>query len=99
MSLFDSKKTLGEKLKRFPAERREKIVQRASQLAAEEMDRRVAFLVGKIKSFGPLGPKYEIGQPLRELPNGDWMIAIVLVETGEKTEYRLSHLMSDSDAL
>ncbi|HEY9127154.1 MAG TPA: DUF5397 family protein [Acidobacteriaceae bacterium] len=53
----------------------------------------------KIKSFGPLGPRYEVGPLLRQLPDGDWMVAITLVETGEKTEYRLAHLMNDPDAL
>ena len=55
--------------------------------------------VGKIKSFGPLGPRYEIGPLLRTLPDGDWMVAITLVESGEKTEYRLAHLIEDPDAL
>jgi hypothetical protein len=27
--------------------------------------------VGKIKSFGPLGPKYEVGQAVRQLDDGD----------------------------
>ena len=39
-----------------------------------------------IKSFGGLGPKYEVGLPLRQLSDGDWMVEILLVETGEKTE-------------
>lgn len=30
--------------------------------------------VGKIKSFGPFGPKYEVGHALRQLDDGDWMI-------------------------
>ncbi|MGC9197670.1 MAG: DUF5397 domain-containing protein [Acidobacteriaceae bacterium] len=51
--------------------------------------------VGKIKSFGPFGPKYEVGQALRQLDDGDWMIEITLVETGEKAEYRLTHLSDD----
>jgi hypothetical protein len=55
--------------------------------------------VGRIKSFGPVGPKYEVGQVLRPLPDGDWMIAITLVESGEITEYRLGHLIDDPDAL
>jgi hypothetical protein len=55
--------------------------------------------VGKIKSFGPLGPKYEIGQLLRQLPDGDWMVGITLVESGEPTEYRLARLIHDPDAL
>jgi Family of unknown function (DUF5397) len=51
-----------------------------------------------IKSFGPLGPKYEVGKLLRQLADGDWMVEIVLVETGEKTEYRLSRLNDDPEA-
>jgi hypothetical protein len=54
--------------------------------------------VGKIKSFGPFGPKYEVGQALRQLDDGDWMIEITLVETGEKAEYRLTRLSADQDA-
>ncbi len=54
--------------------------------------------VGKIKSFGPFGPKYEVGQALRQLIDGDWMIEVTMVETGEKAEYRLSHLSDDPEA-
>ncbi|OWT55145.1 DUF5397 domain-containing protein [Candidimonas nitroreducens] len=54
--------------------------------------------IGKIKSFGPFGPKYEIGRPLRQLDDGDWMIEVTLVESGEKTEYRLSRLSNDPEA-
>ena len=53
---------------------------------------------GKIKTFGPFGPKYEIGQPIRQLDDGDWMIEITMVETGEKTEYRLTRLSNDPEA-
>lgn len=54
--------------------------------------------VGKIKSFGPCGPKYEVGQVLRRLEDGDWMIEITMVETGEKAEYRLTKLSDDPEA-
>ncbi|MFZ5592885.1 MAG: DUF5397 domain-containing protein [Pseudomonadota bacterium] len=54
--------------------------------------------VGKIKSFGPFGPKYEVGQPLRQLDDGDWMVEVTMVETGEKAEYRLTHLTDDPEA-
>ncbi len=54
--------------------------------------------IGKIKSFGEIGPKYEVGPPLRPLADGDWMIEITLIETGEKTEYRLTHLSDDPEA-
>ena len=54
--------------------------------------------VGKIKSFGPFGPKYEVGSPLRQLEDGDWMIQITIVETGEKAEYRLTRLSDDPEA-
>ncbi|ESQ93112.1 hypothetical protein ABAC460_02310 [Asticcacaulis sp. AC460] len=55
--------------------------------------------LGEIKTFGPFGPKYEVGQPVRELEDGDWLVEVILVETNEKTEYRLTHLRNDPDAL
>lgn len=54
--------------------------------------------VGKIKSFGAFGTKYEVGQPVRQLDNGDWMVKIKLVETGEEVEYRFDHIKDDPEA-
>ncbi len=54
--------------------------------------------VGKIKSFGPLGPKYQVGQALRQQDDGDWMIEITMIETGEKAEYRWTHMCDDPEA-
>jgi len=54
--------------------------------------------IGEIKSFGPFGPKYEVGQPLYQLDDGDWMVEITLVESGEKAEYPLTHLSDDPEA-
>lgn len=34
--------------------------------------------VGKIKSFGPFWPKYEVGQALRQLDDGDWMVKVTM---------------------
>jgi hypothetical protein len=53
---------------------------------------------GIIKSFGPFGPKYEVGHPIRQLDDGDWMIEVTMIESGEKAEYRLSHLSDDPEA-
>ena len=54
--------------------------------------------VGKIKSFGYFGPKYEVGKPLFQLNDGDWLVEITMVETGETAEYRLTHIIDDPDA-
>lgn len=54
--------------------------------------------VGKIKSFGLFGPKYEVGQAVRQLDDGDWMVEVTMIETGEKVEYRLTHLINDPEA-
>ncbi len=54
--------------------------------------------VGIIKSFGPFGPKYEVGEPVEQLEDGDWLVEIVLVETGEKTVYRRTHILDDPEA-
>lgn len=55
--------------------------------------------VGKIKSFGAFGPRYQVGQPVRQLDDGDWLLEVMLVETGEKTEYRLTHANNDPEAV
>jgi hypothetical protein len=52
----------------------------------------------KIRSFGPFGPKYEVGEALRQLNDGDWMMQVIMVETGETAEYRLSRLLQDPEA-
>lgn len=54
--------------------------------------------IGKIKTFGPFGPKYQVGSPVRQLDDGDWMVEVTMVETGEKAEYRLTHLTDDPEA-
>jgi hypothetical protein len=54
--------------------------------------------VGKIKTFGPLGPRYRVGAPLRELEDGDWLVEIELIETAETAEYRLTHISDDPEA-
>ena len=53
---------------------------------------------GVIKTFGEFGPKYQVGPALRPLDDGDWMIEVTLIETGEKTEYRLSRAQNDPEA-
>ena len=55
--------------------------------------------IGTIKSFGPFGPQYEVGRALRQLDDGDWMIEVKMVQSGEKAEYRLTHLTKDSEAV
>jgi Family of unknown function (DUF5397) len=54
--------------------------------------------VGKIKSFGAFGPKYEVGKPLRQLDDGDWLVEVKMVETGETVEYRLTRVFDDPEA-
>jgi hypothetical protein len=54
--------------------------------------------VGKIKSFGAFGPKYEVGHALRQLEDGDWLVEVKMVETGETAEYRMTHLFDDLEA-
>lgn len=51
--------------------------------------------VGDVRSFGRFGPQYKVWQALRELEDGDWMVEVTILETGEKAEYRLTHLNDD----
>ncbi len=53
---------------------------------------------GATKTFGVFGPKYQVGTIQRPLENGDWMVEITLLETGEKTAYRLSRVLNDPEA-
>ena len=39
-------------------------------------------ITGKIKTFGPVGPPYDVGRPVRQLDNGDWLFEVTMVETG-----------------
>lgn len=53
---------------------------------------------GMIKRFGKLGPIYLVGKPTRQIEDGDWMIDILVVESGEETEYPYSCLRDDPEA-
>jgi hypothetical protein len=55
--------------------------------------------VGRIKSFGELGLKYQVGRAVRQMDDGDWMIEVKLLETGESAEYRLTHILGDPDGI
>ena len=54
--------------------------------------------VGAIKSFGPFGAKYRVGEAINKLEDGDWLVEVVLIETGERAEYRLSRIEGDPEA-
>ncbi len=53
---------------------------------------------GSIRSFGKVGPTYEVLSASYPLDDGDWMIKIRLLETGEEAEYRRTHLLNDPEA-
>ena len=49
---------------------------------------------GKVKSLGAFGPKYAIGLPVRE-SEGDWLVEITMIETGEVVLYRHARMLED----
>jgi len=53
---------------------------------------------GKIKTFGPVGEEYEVGPAIRQADDGDWLVAIKMIKTGETAEYRLTHILDDPEA-
>lgn len=55
--------------------------------------------VGAIKSFGPFGVKYRVGEAIQKLDDGDWLVEVILIETGERAEYRLSRIDGDPEAM
>ena len=52
-----------------------------------------------VNFIGVFGPKYEIGQPVRRLDDGDWLVSIKMIETGEEAEYRFTHILDDPEAV
>jgi hypothetical protein len=53
--------------------------------------------VGAIKSFGEFGPEYQI-LGLSPMEDGEQRVRIVLVRTGEETDYGLEAALADPEA-
>lgn len=54
--------------------------------------------VGIIKTFGHYGVPYQVGEPDQVLADGDILVNITLIQTGEQEKYKLSKLLQDPDA-
>lgn len=54
-----------------------------------------ANLVGTWRRFGVVGPVYEIISAKHELPDGDYLMRIRVVERGEEIDYRLTDILDD----
>lgn len=54
---------------------------------------------GQVKSFGQEGIYYQVKRFIRQLDDGDWLVEIELIESGELAEYRLSRIKNDPKAL
>lgn len=54
-----------------------------------------ANLVGTWRRFGAIGPVYEIISSGTELSDGDRLMRVRVVETGEEVDYRLAEILDD----
>ena len=54
-----------------------------------------ANLIGTWRRFGVAGPVYEIIASGEELPDGDRMMRVRVVESGEEVDYRFTHILDD----
>jgi len=52
-------------------------------------------LVGTWRRFGQVGPVYEVVAAGKDLPGGDRMMRVRVVESGEEVDYRLFELLDD----
>ena len=52
-------------------------------------------LVGTWRRFGPIGPVYEIIAAGDELPDGDRLMRIRVLESGEEADYRFTDILDD----
>ncbi|MCK9086732.1 DUF5397 domain-containing protein [Haemophilus influenzae] len=62
------------------------------------MELRPQIPTGCIKQFGQFGVPYVVGEVAEFLPDGDVLVNITLLQSGEKDIYRLSHLLEDPEA-
>ena len=62
------------------------------------MELRQQIPTGCIKQFGQFGVPYGVGEVAEFLPDGDVLVNITLLQSGEKDIYRLSHLLEDPEA-
>lgn len=56
-------------------------------------------LIGSFRSFGAVGPAYQIMNPVRQLEDGDWLLSVQILETGEQVNYRYTAALDDPKAL
>ncbi len=52
-------------------------------------------LIGTWRRFGLVGPVYEIIGEERELEDGDHLMRIRVIETGEEISYKLTDILDD----
>ena len=52
-------------------------------------------LVGTWRRFGAVGPVYEIIRAGEKLPDGDCLMRVRVVESGEEVDYRLTDILDD----
>ena len=62
------------------------------------MELRQQIPTGCIKQFGQFGVPYVVGEVAEFLPDGDALVNITFLPSGEKDIYRLSHLLEDPEA-
>lgn len=65
------------------------------------MELRQQIPTGCIKQFGQFGQfgvPYVVGEVAEFLPDGDVLVNITLLQSGEKDIYRLSYLLEDPEA-
>lgn len=53
---------------------------------------------GTVKQFGHFGNPYLVGEGVEKLPNGDTLVKITLLQSGETDFYNLSNLLRDPEA-
>jgi len=51
--------------------------------------------IGTWRRFGQVGPVYEVIAEGSALPDGDRLLRVRVIETGEEVDYRLTDLLDD----
>ncbi len=54
--------------------------------------------IGQVRTFGRLGPKYQVTGNGHTSKDGEWVVPIRVVESGEELDYRYSRFTLDPEA-
>ena len=54
-------------------------------------------VVGSVRTFGPYGPMYQVTGVAPDSPEGERMVSIEVIHSGETLDYKLEAVLADPE--